>query len=96
MANPISKDTTDAVMAILRPYYPGLTGQELTTFLEASESDPKQQSPLKPMTRQEVCNLLSVSLSTVNRYLKDGLLRSIHIGPRLVRVDPHSVQSLMA
>lgn len=96
MANSISEDTASAVLAILGPYYPNLTGQELTAFLEASKSGPKQQKPLKPMTRQEVCDYLSVSSSTVNRYLKSGLLKAIHIGPRLVRVDPYSVQSLMA
>ena len=96
MANSISQDTADAVLAILRPRYPQLTGQKLTTFLEACESGPEQQKPLKPMTRKEVCDYLSISLSSVNRYMKDGRLKPIHIGPRLVRIDPRSVQNLMA
>ena len=96
MSTRLSKGTEEAVLAILRPYYPHLTGQELTEFLEASKSGSEQQKPLKPMTRQEVCDYLSISLSSVNRYMKDGRLKALHIGSRLVRIDPSSVQSLMA
>ena len=93
----LAKDSViKSVLPLLQQYNPLLTGQALTAFVDKGEPGPEQQKPLKPMTRQEVCDYLSVSPSTVNRYLKSGRLKAIHIGPRLVRVDPYSVQSLIA
>ena len=86
----------NSVLPLLQQYNPQLTGQALTAFVEKGESGSEQQKPLKPMTRQEVCDYLSISLSSVNRYMKDGRLKAIHIGSRLVRIDPRSVQALIS
>ena len=93
----LSQDSIiNSVLPLLQQLNPLLTGQELTEFLETSKSGPKQQKYEKPLTRQQAADYLSVSLSTVNRYMKNGQLTPVHIGPRLVRITPASVYALMS
>ena len=91
----IPQEITNAAVAMLNQYVPKLSADGLVDFLRNIDERTATQKPLKPMTRQEVCDYLSISLSSVNRYMKDGRLKAIHIGPRLVRVDPSSVQNLI-
>ena len=34
-------------------------------------------------------------MNTLGRYIQSGYLKTIKLGPRLVRVDPESVQNLL-
>ena len=51
----------------------------------------------KYYTRQEVANRLSVSLRTIERRIKDGLLIDIKIGPngRTSRISESAVQDYL-
>lgn len=45
-------------------------------------------------TTAEVADRLQVSTRTIRRYIADGTLKAVRIGPRLVRVDVASVDAL--
>ena len=46
------------------------------------------------ITRQQAADLLSVSLSTVDNYINDGLLQKKRVGVRAVRLDRTEVEKL--
>ena len=53
------------------------------------------QPPLPALiTRQQAADLLSVSLSTVDNYINDGLLQKKRVGVRAVRLDRTEVEKL--
>ena len=86
-----------AATAMLSPYVPEISTVGL---LEAIKSysivpEPERKEYVKPYTRQEVCDLLGVSLPTVHRMVNRGVLRRIKVGIRTVRIDPKSVQELL-
>lgn len=87
----------DAAVAMLAPYFSGLTAAELIEALR-NRNKPTPSSPTirKPMTRKQVAELLGVSLATVNRMMRRGVLRSHKISLRAVRISPESVESLLA
>ncbi|MST99243.1 helix-turn-helix domain-containing protein [Victivallaceae bacterium BBE-744-WT-12] len=77
---------------LLREYYSGLTSEQLHAALSHSEI---QGSIQKKLTRRECAELLGVSVNSVNRYIKNGKLKTVNISPRLVRIDPESVRELL-
>lgn len=88
-----------AATGMLQQYVPELSPNALVAALKAYDNEqdtPKAAAADRPLTRQEVAALLSVSLNSVNRYVNCGLLRRIPIGKRLVRIDPQSVRALLA
>ena len=91
----VPKEITVAAVGMLQTYIPGLSPEKLIECLRGSESAPTSPKPEKPLTRKETANLLSVSLSTVNRYIKSGQLTPVHVGPRLVRITPASIHALL-
>lgn len=44
---------------------------------------------------QMTAEYLSVSVKTVRRYIADGRLKAVRMGPRLIRVDRDSIEKLM-
>lgn len=46
------------------------------------------------LTIQQVAARLSVTTRTVQRYLANGTLRGVRIGPRLVRVPESALQAI--
>ena len=87
----------DAAVAVLRPYVPELTATELVEAL-GNRNKPTPSSPTirKPMTRKQVAGILGISLATVNRMMRRGTLRSHKVSLRAVRIDPESVEALLA
>ena len=83
-----------AAVAVLSPYCPGLTPADLIEALKNLSATPKK-SKMKPLTRRQVAEILQISMASVNRRMKDGTLRAYKISPRLVRIDPTSVEALM-
>ena len=69
--------------------------QAATAMLSPIVPEPERKEYVKPYTRQEVCDLLGVSLPTVHRMVNRGVLRRIKVGIRTVRIDPKSVQELL-
>ena len=83
-----------AAAAVLHPYYPGLSPEGLIEALKHYNDTPKT-TKMKPLTRRQVAEILQISMASVNRRMKDGTLRAYKISPRLVRIDPTSVEALM-
>lgn len=82
-----------AVVTLLREYYPDLTTASLLSML--TQRGNTEPSVKKKLTRRECAELLGVSVNSVNRYIRSGKLRAVNISPRLVRIDPESVQNLL-
>ena len=83
-----------AAVAVLLPYYPGLSPESLIDALKNHNAAPKTPKT-KPLTRRQVAELLQISIASVNRRMKDGTLRAFKVGKRAVRVDAASVEALM-
>lgn len=94
MKNPITPPILAAACGMLQPFFPELTPQGLLSMLKnAGKSETLTE---RPLTRQQAAALLSVSLPTLDRHIKSGILRASKIGPRAVRIDPASVRELLA
>lgn len=83
-----------AAVAVLQPYCPELSPAGLIEALKSRNATPKTTT-IKPMTRRQAADVLQVSVCTVARYIKSGVLRASKIGKRLVRIDPTSVAALL-
>ncbi len=44
------------------------------------------------ITVRDVCQLYGLSERTVRRYLSDGRITAVRIGPRLIRLDAEQVE----
>ncbi|AXH46781.1 helix-turn-helix DNA-binding domain protein [Mycobacterium phage Acolyte] len=44
---------------------------------------------------QQTADYLGVSTKTVRRYIADGKLKAVRLGPKLIRVERDSVDALM-
>ena len=93
----IAPQVLTAATGMLQPFIPELSPESLVAALKNHETL-KQDKFLaeKPLTRQQAAALLSVSLPTLDRHIKSGILRASKIGPRAVRIDPASVRELLA
>ena len=98
-----------AAVAVLQPYCPGLSPETLIealrnrnteTLIEAlrnrNKPAPAASTIRKPLTRKQVAEILGVSLATVNRMMRRGALRAFKISLRSTRIDPKSVENLLA
>ena len=93
MKNPITPPILTAATGLLQPFYPELTPQGLLSMLNAEKSEKQME---RPLTRRQAASLLAISLPTLDRHIKSGILRASKIGPRCVRVDLASVRELLA
>ncbi|MCP2627134.1 helix-turn-helix domain-containing protein [Mycolicibacterium smegmatis] len=51
---------------------------------------------MKPrLSIQETADYLGICTRTVRRYIAEGRLRAVRIGPRLIRVERESIDALM-
>ena len=95
----IPEPVIGAAATILRQYVPEIT----PSFLKAAilqyhysgDSTEKKGVIQRKLTRKECCQILDISMNTLGRYIQAGYLKVIKLGPRLVRVDPESVQNLL-
>ena len=92
-----SSMTLTAAASVLATADPAITPAVLREALKAykPEGATIEQPKQRLLTRREAADRLSVSLQSVNRYLRDGILRRVKVGPRLVRIDPASVDELI-
>ena len=79
---------------VLQPYMPGLSPETLLQSITGAKTA-KPEKLGKPLTRRECASLLSVSLNSINRYVKSGHLKAVKISSRLIRIAPESVQNLL-
>ena len=79
----------------LQCFYPELTTEALSKLL-AAKPQVDTATIHAPVTRAEAAKMLSVSKSSIDRYLNRGMLKRINIkGTRLVRIDYSSVEQLL-
>ena len=95
MKNQIPTQVVTAVTAMLTPFCPDLSATGLIEALGNHKPTPAEPTIRKPLTRAEAAEILQVSINSINRYIKAGILRAYKIGKRLVRIDPASVAALM-
>src|SRR5919197_3358462 len=77
-------DTICSLMATI-PYPPQQSGAGAMRRDQASDL----------LTVKEAASLLKVSPVTIKRYLKSGLLRAFHIGPRAIRIRREDLEKLL-
>ena len=85
----------DAVTAMLAPYFSGLTANTLVEALKHRGAPPPAPTIRKPLTRKQTAEILGVSLATVNRMMRRGVLRSHKISLRAVRIESRSLEALL-
>ena len=95
MKNQIPEPIVNAATAMLVPFYPELSPSGLVEALKHREPTPATPTFRKPLTRAEAAEILQVSISSINRYIKSGTLKASKIGRRLVRIDPRSLEALL-
>lgn len=98
MGEHINASILEAAVGLLQPYCKNLNSETLKVALQKiSVPEPSiTVRPEKPYSRKEVADLLQVSMNTINRYMNNGLLKRIYVGPRHVLIDPVSVHTLLA
>lgn len=94
-SHPIPPVVLKTAVNVLQPYLPGLSAEILLDAIRTTKTGKPVQTE-KPLTRRECAEMLSVSVNSVNRYVKNGRLKAVNISPRLVRIDPESVRNLLA
>ena len=97
----IQPEILNAATAMLSPYFQDLTPEVLLKALETYNEDktdvaPKQpQRPEKPFKREEVAEMLGLSIPTIDRYMAQGKLQRIRYSSHEVRITPDSVYNMM-
>ena len=82
---------------------PGITGITLLKAIENFRPEengeaierPPGDGLVKPMTIKEAAQFLKMSVATIHRLMRKGLLRRIRLSSKLVRVDGKSVRQLL-
>ena len=91
----IPRAVMTAAVALLQQYIPNLTLESLEGAIFQSGIPGKSPELNRKLTRSECAQLLGVSVNSINRYIKSGRLKAVNISPRLVRIEPESVQNLL-
>ena len=97
----VPHEILNAATAVLSPYFQELTPEVLLKALESYNEEktdvaPQQpQRPEKPFKREEVAEMLGLSIPTIDRYMAQGKLQRIHYSAHEVRITPESVYKLM-
>ena len=86
----IPQPIAEAAVTMLRPYVPELTVDKLEKRITGNQD----KRPEKLLTRKEAAKLLSVSIPTIDRMLRDGELNRQHIRGA-VRISRSAVERLM-
>ena len=95
MKNQIPVPIVNAATAMLQPFVPELSATGLVEALTHREPPPAAPTFRKPLTRREAADILQVSINSINRYIRSGLLKAHKIGRRLIRIDPRSLEELL-
>ena len=82
---------------------PGITGSTLLKAIENFAPDengeakgiPPKDALVRPMTIKEAAQFLKMSVATIHRLMRKGLLRRIRLSSKLVRVDGKSIRQLL-
>ena len=92
MHNQIPENIANGVAAMLAPYCPGMTAEQLVS---AISFEPEKKEVETLLTRKEAAEALKVSIPTVDRCLRDGILPKRRIRGA-VRIPSSAVARLIA
>ena len=81
--------------ALVQKVVPELSPEMLLQSI-ANSGTAKVEKYEKPLTRKECAEILSVSVNSINRYIKSGHLKAVKISRRLIRITPESVSDLLS
>jgi excisionase family DNA binding protein len=87
----IPTEIVSATVNLLKPYCPAVTAERVRTMLSEHDDSP----PDRLITRQEVSDILQLSLPTTDRLIKSSQLASVKIR-RSVRVPLSAVTAFIA
>lgn len=89
---PIPHPIAEAVIAMLRPYAPDLTPAKLESALCFKQEATTQEQLL---SRKDAAEKLNISVTTLDRMLRDGELRRLRIRGN-VRIPLSSIEAIMS
>jgi len=92
MNNQIPENIVTGVTAMLAPYCPGLTAERLLSAIGREKQEVEVETLL---TRREAAEALKVSIPTVDRCLRDGVLPKRRIRGT-VRIPTKALAKLIA
>lgn len=88
--NTIPANIITATVAMLSPYLPGITADELQRVLGSIRQ--KEEERPKAYTRKQAAKIIGVSGRTIDRYMQSGIVKAYKIGAgKLVRLTAESV-----
>jgi excisionase family DNA binding protein len=93
----LSQEIIEDVCFLLRRYIPELTPTSLVNALKEYGNNTeatKEQAIDKPLTRIETAKLLSMSLPTLDKLIKNGLIHANVIGRRVL-INPEEIKRLL-
>lgn len=95
----VPPEIATAAVALLSTSIPGLTPgillDALATYNPDAAPDKDARPPQKPLTRKEAAEMLGISVSSTDRYLRKGLLTPVRYSARAIRISAESVYNLM-
>ena len=95
LSNKITPETLAAVTAILQQYCPGLSPTILVEAIQTFKTEKKPQGLQKSLTYKEFAALAGLSLPTVHRLAKSRALKTVKVGPRLVRIPAAEAERIL-
>ena len=95
LSRKLTPEVLAAVTGILTPYCPELSPTDLVAAIQNFKTEKKPQGLQKSLTYKEFAALAGLSLPTVHRMSKNGLLKTVKIGPRLVRIPAVEVERIL-
>ena len=95
LSNKITEELLAGATGLIRPYCPELTPTTLVEAIQTFKTEKKPQSVQKSLTYKEFAALAGLSLPTVHRLAKRGELKTVKIGPRLVRIPAVEVERIL-
>lgn len=93
----LSQEIIEDVCFLLRKYFPEITQANLVKALtEYGEKTETTQSPTieKPLTRLEAADLLTMSLPTLDKLIKNGVIHASVVGRRVL-INPEEIKKLL-
>ncbi|MEI8244905.1 MAG: helix-turn-helix domain-containing protein [Lentisphaerota bacterium] len=97
LSNKITPELLAGATGLIRPFCPELTATNLVEAIKnhRSEQSQKPQGLQKSLTYKEFAALAGLSLPTVHRLAKSRALKTVKVGPRLVRIPAVEVERIL-
>lgn len=91
----VTEDALTGATLLLKKYCPELEPDKLVQAIQNYQPGTPAQRQEKPLTKKQAAECLGVSLPTIDRWLKRGVIRYVKLGGTTVRIDPQSVKEAL-